>query len=269
MSDATDNRFYREPQEHPSSNDQVASWLEEMHDYAREADRPYLLQAAKIVRSVAGKHVCRFVNGYCFCGKTDAELGSKRAPVEPPAAPLDRIADAAADEAAVNQLFDLWWNAQDTQPNYFQTYCSGYGAGVVRGAYGMARPSEPPPAAPLSTNEVASNPLNSAEARDHAHMLYASMALVNNPTAMETMRRAAQYLEQTAEPPTAIQPNTYAVVDYPGHSLHGETVRVTELYQERRWSIRAHESADGKSFTTCALAETELRPTSTKGCDAT
>jgi hypothetical protein len=96
--------------------------------------------------------------------------------------------------------------------------------------------------------------------------------LVSTPDIAE---RDREFLEQayrrfkaaSAPPPGVIRPNTFAIVDYPEHSLHGERVRVTELYQERRWSIRARESADGKSFTTCALAETELRPcsTATKG----
>ena len=90
---------------------------------------------------------------YCQCGQqwthygTMGERGAREVrcePAPPPAEPLRKIADATGDEAAVNQLFDLWWNARSGPTNDFQAYCAGYGAGVIRGAYGMAAPSQPP-----------------------------------------------------------------------------------------------------------------------------
>lgn len=78
-------------------------------------------------------------------GRALTELHEKVTADEPPVAPLKRIADASQEEAAVNQLFDMWWNASQSTPSYFQAYCAGHGAGVVRGAYGMAQPTQPPP----------------------------------------------------------------------------------------------------------------------------
>jgi hypothetical protein len=37
-------------------------------------------------------------------------------------------------------------------------------------------------------------------------------------------------------------------------------VRVTQVYRERLWSIRANESDDGRTYTSCAFEESALRP---------
>lgn len=127
-------------------------------------------------------------------------------------------------------------------------------------ALDIEQSAPPPPAAPHSDRHL----------REFAEWLAMEMpagTVIGNPHWWAPKLLAAACVtadEALTPPPRAIRPGAFAVVHSPGHCLHGETVRVTGLYKPTAWSIRASESADGKTFTSCAFEESALRPVPTK-----